>query len=64
MTTPVGHIYRAKPALAGHYRSLDPTNSFNPGIGKTERSKRYGSTCGCDDHFSTSPKARPFVAET
>lgn len=29
----VGHIYKAKPALAAHYAALDPTNSFNPGIG-------------------------------
>nr|WP_079731550.1 D-lactate dehydrogenase [Novosphingobium mathurense] len=33
----VGHLYRAKPALADFYRSLDPTNSFNPGIGHTSR---------------------------
>lgn len=36
----VGHLYRAKPELAGFYRRLDPTNSFNPGIGQT--SKRAG----------------------
>jgi D-lactate dehydrogenase (quinone) len=33
----VGHLYPAKPALAGFYRQLDPTNSFNPGIGHTSR---------------------------
>src|SRR5690606_37079175 len=27
----VGHLYIAKPALAGFYRELDPTNTFNPG---------------------------------
>ena len=26
----VGHLYVAKPALAGFYQSLDPTNTFNP----------------------------------
>lgn len=31
----VGHLYRAPPELADFYRSLDPTNSFNPGIGQT-----------------------------
>ncbi|WP_324741812.1 D-lactate dehydrogenase [Tsuneonella sp. CC-YZS046] len=36
----VGHIYAAKPALARHYRALDPCNLFNPGIGQTSR--RYG----------------------
>jgi D-lactate dehydrogenase (quinone) len=38
----VGHLYRAKPALKAHYESLDPTNSFNPGIGKTSRARQYG----------------------
>ena len=33
----VGHLYRAKPALAAHYRALDPCNAFNPGIGKTSK---------------------------
>ena len=33
----VGHLYAAKPALAGFYRSLDPGNRFNPGIGKTSK---------------------------
>lgn len=31
----VGRQYRAKPALEAFYRSLDPTNRFNPGIGLT-----------------------------
>lgn len=33
----VGHLYVAPPALAAHYRALDPLNRFNPGIGKTSR---------------------------
>ena len=33
----VGHLYRAKPELAGFYRSIDPTNSLNPGIGQTSK---------------------------
>lgn len=37
----VGHLYHAKPALAAHYRSLDPSNSFNPGIGRTARGARW-----------------------
>ncbi|MBO6891621.1 MAG: D-lactate dehydrogenase [Roseibium sp.] len=36
----VGHLYGAKPALAEFYEALDPTNSFNPGIGKTSKQKR------------------------
>ena len=43
----VGHLYEAKPALKQFYRKLDPTNSFNPGIGKT--SKKNSIT------FSASP---------
>ncbi|WP_116653253.1 D-lactate dehydrogenase [Pelagibacterium sediminicola] len=37
----VGHLYEAKPALADFYKSLDPTNSFNPGIGKTSKLKNW-----------------------
>ena len=33
----VGHLYRAKPALAGFYAELDPCNCFNPGIGGTSK---------------------------
>ena len=33
----VGHLYEARPALADFYRSLDPTNSLNPGIGQTSK---------------------------
>ena len=44
----VGHLYVAKPALAGFYRELDPTNAFNPGIGQTSK-KKHWQTC-CDEH--------------
>ncbi|NER52336.1 MAG: hypothetical protein F6J92_38005 [Symploca sp. SIO1A3] len=37
----VAHLYVAKPDLANHYRTCDPTNSFNPGIGKMSRCKHY-----------------------
>ncbi|MEL7280515.1 MAG: D-lactate dehydrogenase [Pseudomonadota bacterium] len=37
----VGHLYKAKPKLAAHYQACDPTNSFNPGIGKMSRAKHY-----------------------
>lgn len=46
----VGHLYAAKPALAAHYAALDPTNSFNPGIGKTSRCR--SATCS-GDHPAT-----------
>ena len=37
----VGHLYRAKPVLENFYRSLDPTNTLNPGIGRTSRRKNW-----------------------
>ncbi|WP_319531528.1 D-lactate dehydrogenase [uncultured Cohaesibacter sp.] len=37
----VGHLYTAKQSLAHFYREIDPTNSFNPGIGKMSRNKHY-----------------------
>lgn len=37
----VGHLYAAKPDLADFYKSIDPTNSMNPGIGKMSRCKHY-----------------------
>lgn len=39
----VGHLYHAKPALADFYKSLDPTNSFNPGIGNTSKKANFSS---------------------
>jgi len=38
----VGHLYKAKPALAKFYRRLDPRNVLNPGIGQTSRSEWWG----------------------
>lgn len=37
----VGQEYVAKPALKSFYRKLDPTNAFNPGIGKTSKFKYW-----------------------
>lgn len=37
----VGHLYDAKPALKQFYQHLDPTNSFNPGIGHTSKKKYW-----------------------
>jgi len=36
----VGHIYKADDAMKAHYEALDPTNTFNPGIGKTAKGRR------------------------
>ncbi|MEL7347203.1 MAG: D-lactate dehydrogenase [Pseudomonadota bacterium] len=45
----VGHLYEAKPALAAFYESLDPTNSFNPGIGKTHKERRQPTEAAAVD---------------
>ena len=37
----VGHLYTAKVDLANFYKCCDPTNSLNPGIGKTSKKKNY-----------------------
>jgi len=41
----VGHLYQAKPPLAEFYRHIDPTNSFNPGIGQTSKLKHWCEEC-------------------
>ncbi|HEL4246375.1 D-lactate dehydrogenase [Stenotrophomonas maltophilia] len=45
----VGHLYPAKPALAGFYKQLDPSNTFNPGIGQTSKARGWGG-CDCSGH--------------
>ncbi len=35
----VGHLYPAKPALADFYRTLDPRNQLNPGLGRTGKGR-------------------------
>jgi D-lactate dehydrogenase len=35
----VGHMYEAEETLKQFYRDLDPTNTFNPGIGRTGKSR-------------------------
>jgi len=37
----VGHEYFAKDDLKNFYKTLDPTNTFNPGIGKTSKCKHW-----------------------
>ena len=41
----VGHLYEAEKDLQDFYRELDPTNTFNPGIGKMSKHKRNCSCC-------------------
>ena len=40
----VGHMYEADSTLEDFYESLDPTNTFNPGIGKTSKRRRVEFT--------------------
>ena len=37
----VGHLYKAETDLSNFYKKIDPTNSFNPGIGKMSRLRNY-----------------------
>jgi D-lactate dehydrogenase (quinone) len=37
----VGHLYEAKPSLVSHFKSLDPCNCFNPGVGRTTKKLRW-----------------------
>ncbi len=37
----VGHEYASKAVLTNFYKELDPTNSFNPGIGQTSKNKYW-----------------------
>ena len=41
----VGHLYEAEPHLKSFYQELDPTNTFNPGIGKTSKARPPVSSC-------------------
>jgi len=35
----VGHLYEAEPVVKEFHHQLDPTNTFNPGIGKTSKKR-------------------------
>ena len=37
----VGHLYKAETDLSNFYKKIDPTNSFNPGIGKMSKLKDH-----------------------
>jgi D-lactate dehydrogenase (quinone) len=40
----VGHLYKAESSLQKFYKKIDPTNTFNPGIGKMSK---YQGHCSC-----------------
>jgi len=37
-------LYEAENSLQSFYKKLDPTNTFNPGVGKMNK---YQNHCGC-----------------
>ncbi|EHH67051.1 D-lactate dehydrogenase [Gluconobacter morbifer] len=37
----VGHLYKAPDEMIAHYRSLDPCNCFNPGIGISTKKRNW-----------------------
>lgn len=37
----VGHLYEAEADLRHFYKTLDPSNSFNSGVGKMSKNKYY-----------------------
>lgn len=41
----VGHLYQAPAAQRQFFEHLDPTNTFNPGIGKTDKFRRNCNCC-------------------
>jgi D-lactate dehydrogenase len=41
----VGHLYKADDNLSTFYRSLDPTNTLNPGIGNMTKTQRNCNCC-------------------
>lgn len=45
-----GHLYDAGPEVEQFYRQLDPTNTFNPGIGRTSTRHHWGESSCCDGH--------------
>ena len=46
----VGRQYRADPDLAEFYRALDPTNRFNPGLGRTPTAPGWAEVQGVHHH--------------
>ncbi|AYS17105.1 hypothetical protein SM217103_06942 [Salmonella enterica subsp. enterica serovar Typhi] len=46
----VGHLYKAPETLTRFYRQNDPTNSMNPGIGKTSKRKFWQENTPDETH--------------
>jgi|APSaa5957512535_1039671.scaffolds.fasta_scaffold16387_4 D-lactate dehydrogenase (quinone) len=41
----VGHLYEAEDNLQRFYKKLDPTNTFNPGVGQMSKYKNHCNCC-------------------
>ncbi|MCJ8298344.1 MAG: D-lactate dehydrogenase [Pseudomonadales bacterium] len=41
----VGHLYQAPESQQQFYQQLDPSNTFNAGVGKMSKQKHYGCSC-------------------
>ena len=54
----VGHLYKAPETLTQFYRKNDPTNSMNPGIGKTTRKKYWKESPEPEQHITPSSDER------
>ncbi|WP_288791447.1 hypothetical protein, partial [uncultured Enterobacter sp.] len=54
----VGHLYKAPETLTQFYRKNDPTNSMNPGIGKTTRKKYWKESPEPAQHITPSSDER------
>jgi len=47
----VGHLYKANDILSSHYKTLDPVNIFNAGVGKMEKTRNYSKLlCNTDSN--------------
>ena len=46
----VGHLYKAETDLRNFYQRLDPTNSFNSGVGKMSKNKFYKTANTEENH--------------
>lgn len=57
----VGHLYEAPETLKRFYRENDPTNSMNPGIGKTTKHKYWKEAVEtvADDPQAIEPTVKP-----
>ncbi len=52
----VGHMYKAQPQLKSFYKQADPTNTLNPGIGKTTKHKHWAGDCDCSSSVELTKK--------